>query len=682
MRKWIALIALAFIALPAVADEGMWLFNRPPRQLLKERYGFEPSRQWLEHLQKASVRFNSGGSGSFVSGDGLIITNHHVGLDCLQKISTPEHDYVKSGFHAKSRSDEVKCVDLELNVLMSIEDVTARVQGAVQPGMNAGEAQRARRAVINTIEKESLDRTGLRSDVVTLYQGAEYHLYRYKKYTDVRLVFAPEVSIAFFGGDPDNFEYPRYDLDVTFFRAYENGKPARIEHFLKWSAAGAKEGDLVFVTGHPGRTNRLNTVTHLEYFRDMLYPANLERFRRKEVLLQTYSERSRENERRAHDDLFSYKNSRKAFVGRLAGLQDPAVMAIKRADEKRLRDAVMADEAMRARYGDAWETVDAAINESASTLRERMALSLSGRLFNTALTIVRMGEELQKPNAERLPEFSEAALESLRQQLYSEAPVYDDLETLMLADDLSYMMEKLGAEHDLVRRVTGGKSPREAAGEAVRGTKLKDVAFRRQLGEGGKAAVDASTDPMIALAKVLEPRLRELRRHSDEVGERLRQAYGKIANARFRTQSGENYPDATFTLRLSIGTVKGYEENGTAVPPQTDFAGLYDRAADHDNEPPFDLPKSWLDAKARLDLRTPFNFVSTNDIIGGNSGSPVVNRDGEFVGIVFDSNLYGLPWDYHFDDRLGRAVSVHSQGILEALRKVYGAANVVNELTK
>src|SRR5947208_5285715 len=307
MRKGI-LILLLVVGTTAVADEGMWLFNRPPRQLLKQRYNFDPIQPWLDHLQKSSVRFNSGGSGSFLSADGLILTNHHVGLDCLQKISTPVHDYVTTGYHAKTQAEEVKCVDLELNVLMSIEDVTQRVNAAVTPGMSAPDATRARRAVMNTIEKESLDKTGLRSDVVTLYQGAEYHLYRYKKYTDVRLVFAPEVSIAFFGGDPDNFEYPRYDLDICLFRAYENGKAVKSPDYLKWSAEGAKDGELVFVSGNPGRTSRLNTLHHLEFFRDVTYPFTLDLLRRREVLLDTYAERSIENDRRAHDDLFGIKN--------------------------------------------------------------------------------------------------------------------------------------------------------------------------------------------------------------------------------------------------------------------------------------------------------------------------------------------------------------------------------------
>src|SRR5512140_3611385 len=407
MRKLVVLVFSLLVALPLLADEGMWLFNRPPRQLLQQRYGFTPSDAWLEHLQKSSIRFNSGGSGSFISANGLMITNHHVGLDCLQKISTTQHDYVKSGFHAKTHADEVKCVDLELNVLMSIEDVTARVNASVTPGMSSADAEKARRGVMATIEKESLDKSGLRSDVVTLFQGGEYNLYRSKKYTDVRLVFAPEVSAAFFGGDPDNFEYPRYDLDICLFRAYENGKPAHVDDFLRFSATGPKEGELVFVSGHPGGTERLNTVAELEFIRDVRLPFRLANLRRAEVLLGSWAERSAENERRAHDELYGIKNSRKALIGQLGGLQDPAVMEAKRAAEKELRQRVAADPELAAAFGDAWQLVENVIKLNRDTLVERAYLTggaFNSNLFGDAMTIVRYVQEVQKPNAERLRE--------------------------------------------------------------------------------------------------------------------------------------------------------------------------------------------------------------------------------------------------------------------------------------
>jgi hypothetical protein len=687
MRRLFILLATLFIALPVLSDEGMWLFNRPPRALLKQRYNFEPTQAWLDHLQKASVRFNSGGSGSFVSANGLVLTNHHVGLDCLAKISTEKRDYVATGFLAKTAAEEVKCLDLELNVLMSIEDVTSRVQGAVTPAMSTAEAQRARRAVMSTIEQESAQKTGLRSDVVTLFQGGEYHLYRYKKYTDVRLVFAPEVAIAFFGGDPDNFEYPRYDLDVAFFRAYENDKAVRPAEYLKWSAAGAKEGELTFVSGHPGRTNRLNTLYHLEFFRDITYPFNLNLLRRREVLIDTYAERSVENDRRAHDDLFGVKNSRKAFLGRIAGLQDPAIVKKKADAEAALRQKVESDPQMKAQYGDAWSMVEQAFDTYRPFAMEYRFLegsvAFNSHLFSSARALLRLADESAKPNADRLREFRESNLESLKQGLYSEAPIYEDLEIVELSDSLAHWLETMGVNDPLVKQVLDGKSPQQRASELVRGSKLRDAAVRKQLGEGGKAAVDASNDPMIQVARMVDARARELRKKYEEsVEEPQTQAYAKIANATFKASGGDTYPDATFTLRLSFGEVKGFEENGKKISWRTTIGDTFEHAAAHANKAPFELPKSWTSKKALLDNdKTPFNFINTADIIGGNSGSPVVNRAGEFVGIIFDGNLHSLPWDYQFDDRVGRSVSVHSAGILAALTKIYGATGVVKELT-
>ena len=524
--------------------------------------------------------------------------------------------------------------------------------------------------------------------MIPLYNGGLYHLYRYKRYTDVRLVFAPQKSIAFFGGDPDNFEYPRYDLDICFFRAYENNQPVRVEHYLKWSEAGAAEGDLVFVSGNPGRTERQDTVAHLKYQRDYSVPGALNLLRRREVLLKNYADRSTENARRAEDDLFGIQNSRKAYLGMLAGLQDPAIMDKKRADEKTLRDAVNHDPKLQQAYGNAWDQVAASL-KTLVKIRDEYNMLGSGRgqafnsdLFLIARTLVRLAEESTKPNNERLREYSEAGLDSLKLQLFSEAPIYDDLETVNLADSLGMMVEVMGADNDLAKKVLAGKSPRDRAAELVHGTKLKDVAIRKQLADGGMKAIDNSRDPMIELAKLVDPPARRVRQiYEQQVDEPQRQAYGKIANARFAIYGSSVYPDATFTLRLAFGEAKGYTEAGQKIPWATTLGGTFEHAAAHDNKEPFQLPAIWNQKKGQLNLSTPFNFVSTADIIGGNSGSPVVNREGELVGIIFDGNIESLVLDYIYTDQEARAVAVHSAGILEALRKIYAANRLVSEIT-
>jgi Peptidase S46 len=687
-------LAIAFNG-SAFADEGMWPFNAPPLKQLKEKYQFEPTTQWLEHLQRASVRFNSGGSGSFVSANGLVITNHHVGADCLQKFGDERHNYLRDGFYARSRAEEKKCLDLELNVLMSIEDVTARVNGAVKAGMRSDQASIARNSAIAAIEKESKDKTGLRSDVVTLYQGGAYYLYRYKRYDDIRLVFAPEQQMAFFGGDPDNFEYPRFDLDICLFRVYENGEPAKIDHFLKFNPHGPSDGELTFVSGSPGKTDRQLTLDELADTRDRYLPYVLRMFNRREVLEMAYSARSFENARKARDDLFGDQNNRKRYDGYLAGLLDPQIWASLQAREQKLRDGIARDPKLRSTIA-AYDRIKNVQAEMAKTaplynyLEQERPISVgyrgprafSSNLFKYARLLTRAIDERAKPNGERIPVFRDSARESLELELFSTEPIYDDYEILRLTDSLTDFASQFGANDPLVQKVLAGKSPHARAVELVSGTKLKDVVVRKGLYGKDAAALQAAHDLMIDLARLVDGPARNARKLHDAQEETKKQAYSEIAKARFAIEGTGSYPDATFTLRLSYGTVRGYDQDGKQIPAFTDFAGLYRRSAENNNKPPFDLPQRWIDKKANLNLSTKFNFVSDADIIGGNSGSPVVNKAGEFVGIIFDGNIQSLVLDCIYTDKQARAVSVDSAAIIEALRKVCDASALADELER
>ena len=683
-----ALITVSSLAaVPARADEGMWPFNQVPRAEIKRKYGFEVTDAFLKRLQLASVRFPNG-SGSFVSPDGLVLTNYHIIEDAVGELSSAEKDYAKNGFVARTRAEELKIPGYELNVLQSIEDVTDRVNAAVKTEMSAGDAFNARRATITAIEKESSEKTGLRSDVVTLYQGGRYNLYRYKKYTDVRLVFAPEFQAAFFGGDPDNFEFPRFNIDMGLVRAYENDKPARPESYLRFSKEGTKEGDLVFVTGHPGSTQRLNTVAHIEALRDSSIPLVIRMLERREALLKKYMAMGEEQTRRAQNELNSTQNSLKVYRGQIGGLKDPSLIAYKRRSEDNLRKSVMANARWQKEYGDAWESIAKGRRDLAAYERDRRFLDLAAGfntvLFNYARTLVRLAEEREKPNAERLPEYTDARRASLENVLFAQTNMYDDYEKMKLADSLDFMREAYGADHELVKRVLAGKTPEARAAELIDGSKLKDAAFRKQLAAGGKKAIDESTDPLIQLARSIDKEARELsKRYNNEVLGVERAAYAKIARALFETEGDKIYPDATFTLRLSYGAVKGYkEDDGKQLTPYTTLGGLYERVNLKGNKFPYILPPRWTEKKTAIDPKTPFNVVSTNDIIGGNSGSPLIDRKGELVGLVFDGNRQSIVGNFYYDEAVNRTISVDSRGMLEILRKIFDAKELADELTK
>jgi hypothetical protein len=690
-RPWLCLLLLAiftFQTVPVAAlDEGMWTFNNVPREDIKEKYGFDVTDEWLLNVQLASVRFNNGGSGSFVSPNGLVLTNYHIVEDFVGELSSPTKDYAKEGFVARSRTDEMKAEGLELNQLISIEDVTAVVNSAVKPDMSAVEANTARRAQISAIETDSTKTTGLRSDVVTLYQGGQYNLYRYKKYTDVRLVFVPEFQAAFFGGDPDNFNFPRFNIDMALVRVYENDQPVKVDNYFKWSKTGAKDGELVFVTGHPGSTQRLNTVAHLESLRDVTIPLLLRMLESRQKMLKDYMTQGEEQTRRAQNELNSIENAIKVYKGQVAGLKDPKLMAKKRTAEQNLRNSINADARKKKEYGDAWEAIAKGRQDLAAYERDRRFLDLTAGfntvLFGYARTLVRLAEENEKPDAKRLPEFMSTRRTALEAGLYSTAPIYDDFEKLKLANSLKFLMNEYGGNSSFAKKVLKGKTPDARAAELIEGTKLKDVEYRKQVAAAGVRMINSGADPMIELAKDIDKEARAVRkRYEEEVVAVERTNYAKIAHALFEEQGTKLYPDATFTLRLSYGAVKGYRENGKFVPPFTTLGGLYARSNQYHHAFPYNLPSRWTSKRAAINPRTPFNFVSTNDIIGGNSGSPTINKKGELVGLIFDGNIQSLVGNFEYDESVNRAISVDVRGMLEILRKVFNANTIADELMK
>ncbi|MBZ5619860.1 MAG: S46 family peptidase [Acidobacteriia bacterium] len=669
------------VCFPVRADEGMWTFDNPPIKQLQEKYQFTPTAEWLDHVRLSCVRMNDGGSGSFVSAHGLLLTNHHVARGQLQKNSTAEHDYITNGFYAAAPEQEMKSPDMEVNVLVSMENVTGRVVAAVKQAKTPEAEFASRRAAIAEIERESLQKTGLRSDVVALYHGGEYWLYRYKKYTDVRLVFAPEQQIAFFGGDPDNFTYPRYDLDMALFRVYENGKPVDTKDYLRWNPRGAANDELVFVSGHPGTTHRMNTMAQLEALRDMGQPSTIKGLKHRIAVLERYSALGAEQARQAASAIFSLANSLKGNEGRYKGLLDASVMAVKRKDEGEFRAKVMASPELAAAYAGAWAAIADSEKRAGARTKERLYRGLDSQFATLASSIVQLVAEIGRPDAERLPGYHDAQVDSLKFRMFSPAPIYPAMDVARLTGSLEQSLAELGPNDPFLKMALNGRTPKEAATALVNGTRLADPVVRRNLVAGGEAAVAASDDPMIVLARQLDPMRRELSKWFEDNVQSVEQRAGEqLGKARFAVYGKTTYPDATFTLRLSYGRVQGYAMNGTKAPYKTTFYGLYDRARSFDFDGPFYLPSRYLEGRDKLDLSTPLDFVTTNDIIGGNSGSPVINRNAEIVGLIFDGNIESLVGDYVYGGETNRAVAVHTAAMTEALRKLYNAPGLVNEL--
>ena len=685
-KRALLLLCLLSIGLGALsyADEGMWLFNAFPKDKVKAKYGWAPDQAWLDHVRLSSARAPNGSS-SFVSPDGLIFTNHHIAQECIHDLSTGGKDYMKSGFYAATQADEAKCPGMEFVVLQDIQDVTAQVNGAVKPDMSTADAGKAQRQEMAVLEKQCSS-GDIRCDVVTLYSGAMYNLYKYKKYDDIRLVFAPEFAIAFFGGDPDNFEYPRYDLDISFFRAYENGQPAKTPNYLKWQPNGASNGELIFVSGHPGRTQRLFTTDQLGFLRDYQYPLMLNSYKGRIAALEKFGAQSPENEREAQSALFGQQNSQKAVTGYLDALKDKELMAGKAADEKSLQDFVNSNAERKQQYGDPWIAIGKAVDVQKQIYKQQLYLDamggFRGDLPAYARLIVRAADQKQKPNNQRIRQYTDSMLPTLETQLFSTAPVYKPLDIVQLTESLTQLRDVLGADNPDVQKALAGKTPEERAKEVIDGTKLDDVAVRKQLYQGGAAAVNASTDPLIVMMREIEPDAAAIHeKDEDQVQAVLRKSGGDIGKALFAQKGLSVPPDATFTLRLSYGPVEGYKLNGKNVPWFTTMGGAYEHAAEHGSKPPYELPESWINSKPKINSKTVYDTVSTADIIGGNSGSPVINKKGEVVGIIFDGNIESLAWNFAYTDKVARAVEVDSRAITESLKNIYHADGLLKELT-
>ncbi len=674
--------ATSAAAADSLRDFGrMWTYDAPPLDYWRRTYGFAPDQHWLDHLRLASVRLPNC-SASFVSARGLVLTNHHCARECTADVSPPDTNFVQTGFSAATLAEERKCPDFYVDQLQSIEDVTPRVAAALTASDAAGQA-RQQDSVTHAIEGECAKATSLRCQVVTLYQGGRFSLYRYRRFTDVRLVMAPEVAIAFFGGDPDNFTYPRYDLDMTLLRVYENGAPFAASDYLRWSTAGARDSDVVFVSGNPGQTQRLLTVAQLEALRDVDLPAQLEGLRRILGALRDLAAQDPARARMYQNRIFGVANSEKALTGEYAALRDTTIMNRKGAFERAFRAHVAADPALRAQYANAWDAVAAAERQRVAVtprLRWSRLDNYWDPLPQLAVATVRVVLQSALPDSARMASYRGAGLDAHRQQVLQDIPIDLVLERRAMTDRLRAAARELPPTDPFIRTAMSGRTPDAAAERLVDSTHLTTVAGRKALIDGGPAAVAASTDPMIVLARTMDPIGRALAAKADTLRAAAATNTARIGRALYATYGTALPPDATFTLRITDGVVRGYPMNGTEAPSATTLYGLYDRSASFGDKAPFNLPPRWVAGRSRLDLTTPFDFVSTADIIGGNSGSPVVNRNGELVGLIFDGNIESLSSDIIYSDYASRAVAVESRAMTEALRTLYNGTRIADEL--
>lgn len=679
-----ALFLAALLAPCLRGDEGMWTFDNVPTARIQAKYGFAPDAGWLERARLSALRF-PGGSGAFISRDGLVLTNHHVAHAWIEKIADPGHDYVKNGFLAPDRMRELPVPGLEVRTLMATENVTAALAKASRPGSGDGEAGRARREVLARLIQAAELRTGYASEPVVLYQGGETWIYSYRVHSDVRLVMAPEFAIAAFGRDWDNFTYPRHDLDFCLFRVYEHGEPYHPDAFLRWSRNGLRAGDLTFVVGHPAATSRQDTLAQLETARDVLIPQKLRSLERTRKALHAFAARGAEQARLVSAQLLALENAHKIHLNEIEGLKDPVAMAKVAVAETQLKARVAQDPALQASAGQSWALIRQALQAQAAAARERALLDGRGsRALAFALGVARWKAEAARPSPQRALGYRTARdLQKLEANLTFSDRLDPEVETVCLAQGLQEALDELGPAHPILAVLLDGRAPRSRAAALLAGTALLDPAGRAALMRARPAAVRESADPLVTLARRLEQLSRPYARSDEETGTVIAEQGARIARARFALYGKSEYPDASFSLRLSYGAVESCPANGTLAQPFTTFGGLFDRA---DGWGPsaearsWDLPPRWRERSAALDPGTPFNFISSNDIIGGNSGSPVLDRQGDLVGLVFDGNLASVAGRFYYDPRFNRGVSVDGRAILAALDKVYDAPWLVEEI--
>lgn len=677
-----ATAAIALLSSAALAEEGMWTFDAFPSAKVAAAYGKAPDKAWLDKVQASAARLTGGCSSSLVSAEGLLLTNHHCVIDCVQALSTADNDQVKNGFLAADRSKEQRCPGQQAEVLTTISDVTPEITKAIG-GRTGAQLAQARDAAIAATEKAGCsDPATQRCQVVTLFGGGRYSLYRYRKYSDVRLVYAPEFQAAFFGGDPDNFNFPRYAVDAAFLRVYEKDRPAATPVHLRWNPRAPVDGELVYVVGNPGSTQRLFTQAQLGLRRDLALPTTELYLSELRGRLIAAMAGDAERTRTGTDQLFGVENSYKAYYGQWRSLLDPAFAGQLAASEQALRAKVAADPALKAKIRDPWAEIARATDTYRDMYLRYIFLEAraggGSELFAYARALVRAAEERTKPDKDRLPEYRETALPLIEKEIVDPRPSYPWLEELDMAFWLSKTRENLTVDAPEVSRLLGRESPEALAKRLVAGSTLADPKIRKALWDGGDKAVRASKDPMIqyALAIDMDARILKLK-YRDEVDAPITAAQSRIAQARFAAYGNDIYPDATFTLRISYGAVKGWTYQGRTIPPTTVFAGLYARAT---GAPPFDLTRPWLAAEAKIDKKRVIDFVTTNDIIGGNSGSPVIAADGSVIGAAFDGNIHSLGGAYGYDPALNRTVVVSTGAVDETLTKVYPAPALLAEL--